>query len=31
VRADIWITLVPSLMRVVCAPIQASGENASEP
>ena len=31
VRADICMMPVPSLMRVVCAPIQHSGEKASEP
>ena len=31
VRAGICMMPVPSLMRVVCAPIQASGETASEP
>jgi hypothetical protein len=31
VRAEICTTAVPSRIRCVCAPIQASGVNASEP
>lgn len=31
VRAEIWATAVPSLMRSVRAPHQASGVRASEP
>ena len=31
VRAEICTTEVPSLIFEVCAPIQASGVNASEP
>ena len=31
VRAEIWTIEVPSLMRDVFAPIQASGVKASEP
>ena len=31
VRADIWMIAVPSLMRSVWAPYQASGVSASEP
>ena len=31
VRAEICTMPVASLMRVVCAPIQQRGENASEP
>jgi len=30
-RAESWQMPVPSLMRWVCAPIQASGVSASEP
>ena len=31
VRADIWMIDVPSWMRVVAAPHQASGVSASQP
>ena len=31
VRAGIWQMPVPSLMRLVCEPYQASGVRASEP
>ena len=30
-RADNWAMPVPSLMVLVCAPIQARGVNTSEP
>ena len=31
VRADSWMRLVPSLMRLVCEPHQAKGLTASDP